>query len=145
MKNIPARRRVYEQPLSGALIHQVMRRLFPKRNDYGTASFDELVPELAKFVINTRGKFQALMTHHRRTLLRIDRDPLYPWERKMFAEEYGEEFIRDTERRQYWFAYPALVRTAAEMEFGEAAEVYDAQPVIPADPLQRPSAASAVG
>ncbi len=52
----------------------------------------------------------------------------------MFAEEYGEEFIRDAERRQYWFAYPALVRTAVEMEFGEEAEVYDAQPDTPADP-----------
>jgi hypothetical protein len=41
----------------------------------------------------------------------------------MFVEEYGEGFIRDAERKQYWFAYPALVRTAAEMEFGEAADI----------------------
>ena len=145
MKKISARRRIYGQPLSGALIHQVMRKLFPKRNDYGSTSFDDLVPELVKHGINTRGKFQNLMTHNRRILLRMDRDPLYLWERKLFAEEYGEGFIRDAERRQYWFAYPALIRVAVEMEFGEAAEVEQLQPVTPVDPRQRPSVASAVG
>ena len=127
MKSIPARRKVYERPLSGEVIHQVMSRIFPKRNDYGSASFDELVPELARFGITTRGRFRALMTKHRRALLRADRERLFPWEVKMFIEEYGEEFVRDATRRQYWFAYPALVRTAAEMEFGEAAVVYEAQ------------------
>ena len=39
--------------------------------------------------------------------------------------EYGRAFVTDAIRRQYWFAYPALVRTAAEFEFGEAAAVYE--------------------
>jgi hypothetical protein len=133
MKSISARRKVYDKPLSGELIHQAMRRIFPKRNDYGTASFDELVPELARFGITTLGRFRALMKRHRRALLRADREPLHPPERKMFAEECGEEFVRDTERRQYWFAYPALVRTAAEMEFGEEAAIHEAQPALQAD------------
>ena len=51
----------------------------------------------------------------------------------MFAAEFGEEVMQDFERRQYWFAYPALVRTAAEMAFGEAAEVYEAQQGIQLD------------
>jgi hypothetical protein len=113
------------QPLSGDAIHAAMRRIFPKRNDYGTASFDELVPELARFGITTVGKFRRLMTRHRRELLRIDRDRLLPWEEKHFAESFGAEFVKDAVRRQYWFAYPALVRTAAELEYGEEAAVYE--------------------
>jgi hypothetical protein len=111
------------QPLSGEAIHGAMRRIFPKRNDYGDASFDELVPELARFGITTVGNFRSLMTHHRRELLRIDRDRLQPWEEKHFAESFGTDFVKEAVRRQYWFAYPALVRTAAELEFGEEAAI----------------------
>jgi hypothetical protein len=114
------------QPLSGEAIHRAMRRIFPKRNDYGDASFDELVPELARFGITTVGKFRSLMTHHRRELLRIDRDRLQPWEERHFAESFGADFVKDAVRRQYWFAYPALVRTAAELEFGEKAAIHEA-------------------
>ena len=113
------------QPLTGEAIHVAMRRIFPKRNDYGTASFDELVTELARFGITTVGAFRRLMTRHRRELLRIDRDRLLPWEEKHFAKLFGAEFLKDAVRRQYWFAYPALVRTAAELEFGEEAAVYE--------------------
>lgn len=140
MKTLPARRRVQNQPLTGELIHRIMGRLFPKRNDYGSAGpegaamFAELVPELARFGITTRGKFQALMTHYRRKLLRVDRDPFSPWERRMFAEERGEAVMRDAERRQYWFAYPALVRIAAQMRFGEAAAVWAEETPPPTSP-----------
>jgi hypothetical protein len=102
-----------------------MSRHFPKKNDYGEASFDELVPELAHFGIISVGDFKRLMTRHRRDLLRLDRSRLSVWERQNAIAEYGRAFVADAIRRQYWFAYPALVRTAAELEFGEAAAVYE--------------------
>ncbi|MFO1253582.1 MAG: hypothetical protein U1E77_21150 [Inhella sp.] len=114
-----------EQRLSGELIHRQMRRIFPKRNDFGGASFDELVPELAALGVQTRAQFKRLMTKHRRALLRIDRDRLKPWEIRAFSEWRGAASVKDCLRRNYWFAYPALVRTAAELEFGERAEVRD--------------------
>lgn len=86
------------------------------------------MPELARFGIDTVGKFRALMTKHRRELLRIDRDPLAPWEERWFSEDFGSEFVKDAGRRQYWFAYPGLVRIATELEFSEAAAVYEKQP-----------------
>ena len=122
-----ARERVQNQTLNGRLIHKVMGALFPKRNDYGSASFDELVPELSKFGIDKLAQFQRLMKKHRRELLEIDRDRLAPWEVKHFTESFGKEFISDALRRQYWFAYPALVRTAMEIEFGDAASIYEGQ------------------
>jgi hypothetical protein len=120
-----AQAEVRRRPLSGDAIHKVMSRVFPKRNDYGTASFDELVPELARWGVTSVGQFRRLMTKHRRRLLQIDRDRLAPWEVRHFSESFGADFVKDAVRRQYWFAYPALVRTAAELEFGEEAAVVE--------------------
>ena len=125
MNRLSARQVIYATPLTGEAIHRVMSRLFPKKNDYGEASFDELVPELARFGVTSVGDLKRLMTRHRRTLLRFDRSRLSVWERRNAVEEYGEVFVTDAIRRQYWFAYPALVRTAAEFEFGEAAAIYE--------------------
>ena len=124
MDRLSARVRVAKRPLSGEAIHKIMDGIFPKRNDYGDGSFDELVSELARFGITTTGKFHRLMTKHRKMLLSIDRDRLAPWEERHFAEDFGKVFVKDAVRRQYWFAYPGLVRTAAELEFGEEASIY---------------------
>lgn len=64
MSYIPIRKKIAEQKLNGVHIHKLMTRLFPKRNDYGTASFDEWVPELARFGIDTVRSFQRLMKRH---------------------------------------------------------------------------------
>jgi hypothetical protein len=129
MQRISARQRVFQRKLTGINIHKLMSHIFPKKNDYGTASFDELVPELAHFGITTVGKFRNLMTKHRRKLLAIDRDPLQPWEIRHMSESFGELFVKDAVRRQYWFAYPALVRTAVELEFGERTAVYETEEI----------------
>lgn len=113
--------------LSAERIHHHMSRLFPKRNDYGDAPFADLVPELARFGIATSGDFIKLMKHYRRALLTLDRERLSPWEQQHFAESFGTAFVKDAVRRNYWFAYPALVRIAMEMEFGEAAAVYETE------------------
>lgn len=125
MKHIHARQKILKEKLSAGLIHSEMAKLFPKKNDYGTASFEELIPELSNFGIQTRGEFIRLMKRHRRKLLNIDRDRLRAWEIKHLSESFGEAFVKDAVRRQYWFAYPALVRTAAELQFGETAVVYE--------------------
>lgn len=125
MAKCSARQAMYARPLTGETIHRAMSRLFPKRNDYGDASFDELVPELARFGIVSFGQFKMLMTRHRRALLRLDRSRLSKVELRHAVAEYGEPFVSDAVRRQYWFAYPALVRTAAEFQFGEAAAIYE--------------------
>jgi len=121
MKGLPARRVVYEKPLTGELIHRAMSRIFPRKNDYGEGSFEELVADLEALGIRCVGDFKRLMTHYRSALLRVDRSPLSRFERLMAIKDLGREFVSDTVRRQYWFAYPALVRKAIEMHFGEDA------------------------
>ncbi len=123
MKYITSRQRKNISPLTGCIIQFEMSKLFPKKNDYGTASFDELVPELAALGIRTLGEFKGLMKKHRRQLIAIDRDRLCSHEQSFYAESFGKEFVKDALRRQYWFAYPALVRIAAEIEFGPSASL----------------------
>jgi hypothetical protein len=102
-----------------------MRSIFPRRNDYAQdmALYEELVTELGHFGIITQGDLKCLMTKHRRALLADDRSPLTAWEQRHFSEMFGAAFVQDALRRQYWFAYPALVRNALESEFGEAASI----------------------
>lgn len=113
-----------DEPLTAAIIHSTLRSLFPRKNDYGDGSFAELVPELAKFNVTTRKTFRLLMKKHRRALLEGEKSRLSPVWIQYYRQEFGDQFVSDAIRRQYWFAYPGLVRNAAEFEFGEAASVY---------------------
>ncbi len=124
---ISARKRVLLEPLSALLIQKVLRNLYPKRNDYVTdmALFEELLPELARWGITTRGRLQRLMKKHRRALLNDDKSRLSLKEQRFYAELFGMRHTQDAVRRQYWFAYPAFVRKALKSEFGEAASVYE--------------------
>lgn len=124
---VSAKHRRLSEPLSADLIRKTARSVFPKRNDYvlELGLFEELIPELEKFGIANHGALKRLLTKHRRTLLIDDRSRLAPWEQRHFSEMYGAEFVKDATRRQYWFAYPALIRNAMANEFGESAEVHE--------------------
>ncbi len=124
---ISGRKKAFRKPLSAEVVRKVLRTIFPKRNDYvvDISLFEELLPELRKFGIQDRGTLKRLMTKHRRALLQDDRSPLAGWERRHFSVMFGAEFVSDAVRRQYWFAYPALVRNALQSEFGEIAAIRD--------------------
>ena len=126
-RRLSARQRRNCQPLTPALVHRIAASVLPKRNDYGVNTYDEIVDELSRFGIANRGAFIKFMKRHRQELLRIDRDHLLPWEVKFFSQEFGAAFVKDAIRRQYWFALPAMIRNALELEFGEAAAVYEAE------------------
>jgi len=100
---IAARKLRNSELLTPALLQSSMRKIFSKKNDFGQASFEELLPELARFNIKTRGQFVAFMTHHRRRLLRIDNEPLDAWHERYYRSELGDKFVSDAIRRQYWF------------------------------------------
>ena len=129
MRRISARKRIHQRPLTAASIHAVLSKIFPRRNDHGNAPYDELVTELSAVGIGNVGDFRRLMIKHRIALLRVDRDRLSPWEQRHYCEMFGEDFVKDAVRRQYWFAFPALVRIAMEMEFGVEAE--EVEPTAP--------------
>lgn len=119
MRREGARSLLRRQPLTAEAIRRTMRSFFPRRNDFGSGSLEELVPELSRLGIGTLGDFSLLMKRHRRALKDIDISRLDQWHTKFYEDWFGAEQVRDCLRRQYWFAYPGLVRIAAELEFGE--------------------------
>ena len=140
-KRSSARERNDALPLTAAVVHRTMRGIFPARNDYGEGRFGELLPELARFGIVTVGSFRRLMTRHRRALLGMDRQRIAAWEQRHLGRVYGATFVADAIRRRYWFAFPALIRIAAELEFGVEAVVRGgAREVTTAAPFTTPLA-----
>ena len=101
-----------------------LRRVLPKKNNYGTINASELVAEAKDFGILSRGAFRRLMLRHCRRLKEIDRTPLDKVNERIFAEDHGIAAIRDFQRRLFWFSWEGLVRTAFELEFGERYEAY---------------------
>lgn len=130
MIRLSARERLLGQPLTAESIRTTLRKVLPKRNDYvlDASLFDELLPELARFGITTRGQLKRLLTKHRRVLLADDRSRLSAIEQKYYCEWFGAEQTKDAVKKQYWFGYPAFVRNALESEFGDAAEVWADDP-----------------
>jgi hypothetical protein len=43
---------------------------------------------------------------------------------RIYREDLGDEGFNDCMRRQYWFCYPAFIRNAMEVEFGDAYEKF---------------------
>lgn len=100
-----------------------MRSLFPKKNDCASLTdLEEVVDELKRFSLVTKLQVRLFLKKHRRQLLDIEKEPLDACHQKLYREDLGDEEYLDCIRRQYWFCYPALIRTALEIEFGD---VYD--------------------
>ena len=120
LRYVSARRKKLDQPLSDPLIRSICAGIFPKRNGYNDSGHDfaELVPELAQFGVCARGELKRLLTRHRRTLMLIDRAPFDAGETQIYSEMIGVDELREDKRRQFFYAFPAFVRNAVELEFG---------------------------
>jgi hypothetical protein len=105
-------------PIDTSRLHKMMRQLFSKANDYGPFAGDELVAELSRFGVLSRKQTRLLLKKHRRALIKIDREPVDTVMERIYAKE-SDDFIRTWRRTRVWYAYPALVRLALELEFGE--------------------------
>jgi hypothetical protein len=115
-----ARARRASEPLTSGIIESAARRLLPRRNDHAAIDSGELLSECLQFGIRTRGQFTRLLLRHRRTLRTFDQGPLTPLDQRVLRAEYGDAFVQDRMRRQYFFSSEGLVRTALEWEFGDA-------------------------
>lgn len=112
------RRAIDQEEFDHSYLQKMMRNLFPKRNDCASAKeLEEVVAELKQFSITTKLQVRLFLKRHRQQLLDIDKEPLDAFHQKLYREEIGEEKYHDMMRRQYWFCYPGLIRTAMEIEF----------------------------
>ncbi len=120
------RRKIIDQEeLDVSYLYKVACSLFPKRNDCASINeLEEVVGELKRFSIKTKLQTRLFLKKHRRQLLDIDKEPLDGIHQRIYREELGGEEFSDSIRRQYWFCYPALIRTAMEIEFGREYEEF---------------------
>ena len=88
------------------------------------ADLEEVLNELNEFSITTKIQLRLLLKKHRRQLIAIDKEPLDKVHQRLYREDLGDEEYLDAIRRQYWFCYPALVRMAMEIEFGDEYEQF---------------------
>lgn len=100
-------------------LHKLMRGLFSKHNDYGDFSGDALVEELRNVGIRSRKQTRLLLKKHRRALIDIDKSPIDRSQDHIHSQLFGDRFVITFRRTGVWFAYPALLRLALELEFGE--------------------------
>jgi hypothetical protein len=119
-----ARARVLAAPLNQTNMARELRQILPKRNDIGLVNYAGLLTELAHFGIVTRAGFRRLMLRHRRQLIAVDRTPLDAMSERAFRNEFGDAYINNRFRRQYWFSWEAMTRFALEFEFGELYRVF---------------------
>jgi hypothetical protein len=112
-------------PIDAGGLHKVVRQLFSKANDYGPFAGEQLVGELNRLGIVSRKQARLLLKKHRRVLIQIDRQPVDAVNERIYSEEPGgNDFIRKWKGMKVWYAYPALVRLALELEFGEEYEKF---------------------
>ena len=114
-----ARQRVLNRTLTEALLASALRRLLPRRNNYGPINYPELIEELKAFGITNLRQLRRLVLRHRREAIRIDREPFDPINARIQRKELGDEQFLYLERRQMFFSWEALVRIILELHFAD--------------------------
>ena len=124
-------------PLDAQHLHKLLRRLFPKANDYAPFGGSEVVQEFHHLGVRSRKQARLLLKRHRRRVIHIDREPVDEVHERLYSEEFGENFMRRFERTRVWFTYAGLARLALELEFGDrCCEFADQRDGIQVSPQQ---------
>lgn len=118
------RKQLDRLPIDAQHLQKLMRRLFPKANDYGAFNGAELAQEFHHFGVCSRKQARLLLKRHRRRALDIDREPVDKVHERIYAEDFREAFMRTFRRTGVWFAYEALARLVLELEFKDAYEQF---------------------
>jgi hypothetical protein len=110
--------------LTPEAVHDVLKQCFPEQNDDYVCSFEEELKELNDFGITTNKQLLDLLERRAYEVMEIDRSPMSEADIRMHIEDRGREFVTNRLRRGFWFSYPALLRIALELEFGDDYEEY---------------------
>jgi hypothetical protein len=100
-------------------IHAILSECFPRRNDDFPSSYVEELSELNRFGISTAKQLRELLSKWSAKIMEIDASPMSQQDIALCKEDLGDEFVTKRLESGYWFAYPALLRLALELEFGE--------------------------
>jgi hypothetical protein len=110
--------------LTPKLVHEVLKRFFPAKNDNSQCAYVEELQELIDFGIETEDQLVGLLQKRTDEVMEIDRSPMTELDIRMYPECEGAESVAKRLREGFWFAYPGLLRIALELEYGKAYEEY---------------------
>src|SRR5689334_271582 len=99
------RQRILRQRLTEASLPGALHRLLPRRNNYCSVNYPELLQELTYFGVQTRGALRRLVLRNIREAIRIDREPLDQINARIYRAEMGDGKFLFLERRQIFFGW----------------------------------------
>ncbi len=105
-------------------VHRTLKQFFPSKNDDFESDYTEELTELHDFGINTKEQLVDMLQRRADAVMEIDRSPMNDAEIQMHSDDFGKEYVENRLREGFWFAYPALLRIALELEFGKSYEEY---------------------
>ncbi len=110
--------------LTPEAVHEALRRFFPEKNDDYPSDYVEELAELRAFGITTEEQLDEMLHRRAEEVMEIDRSPMSESDIRIHSEDSGDEFVAKRLRAGFWFSYPALLRIALELEFGNSYGVY---------------------
>src|SRR5437867_2619225 len=105
-------------------VHRTLKRFFPAKNDDFESDYAEEFAELHDFGITTEEQLLDVLQRRAAEVMEIDRSPMDDEQIALCSDDLGKEFVTHRLREGFWFSYPALLRIALELEFGDAYQEY---------------------
>ena len=106
--------------LDAQSVYKVMRSILPEKNDYAECSYEEELAELLHFGVKTESELENLLKKHLKQVLEIDSKPFSgQYDELFYRKEYGDQAVDEAIAGGFWYAFPALLRLALELEFGQ--------------------------
>ncbi|GAA4316871.1 hypothetical protein [Flaviaesturariibacter amylovorans] len=112
------------QRLTEQGLYRILKETFPAQNDFHNTDYCEELQELSDFGITSPEQLKGILDRHSPAVLEYDSDPLGDFHEQHYKSEYGEAFVNERVKGGFWFAYPALLRIALELEFGDRYREY---------------------
>jgi hypothetical protein len=105
-------------------VYEVLKQALPEQNDFFVTDYVEELQELLHFGIISRVQLLDIVSKHKEAALLIDQEPFDDFHIQTYSKEYGKGYVEERVEKQFWFAYPALLRIILELEFGDSYRAY---------------------
>src|SRR6185436_9529874 len=105
--------------LTPKAVHEALKQFFPAKNDDYACGYEEELQELNDFGITTEDQLLDLLQKRADEVIEIDRSPMSEGDIQMHSDADGAEVVGNKLREGFWFSYPALLRIALELEYGD--------------------------
>lgn len=88
--------------LTPKLVHEVLTRFFPAKNDNSQCAYVEELQELNDFGIETEDQLASLLQKRTDEIIEIDRSPMTELDIRLYSECEGAESVAKRLREGFW-------------------------------------------